>query len=114
MTVARAYKTMAFAVVALTGWSLLWELWLAPLRPGGSWLALKAVPLALILPGLMRGHIKSMQWLSLLLPFYFAESVVRLWSDHGRGAWCAGTALMLSVAGFAALIWFFRMRKRGT
>ena len=30
--------------------SLCWELWLAPLRPGGSWLVLKALPLFLPLP----------------------------------------------------------------
>ena len=32
--------------------SLAWELWLAPLRPGGTWLALKALPLCLPLAGL--------------------------------------------------------------
>jgi uncharacterized membrane protein len=101
---------MAYAICTLAAWTVLWETWLAPLRPGGSWLALKALPLALALPGLLAGRVRSMQWLSLLLPFYFAESVVRLWSDHGRSAWCAGVAAALSVAGFAAIIWFFRLR----
>jgi uncharacterized membrane protein len=101
-----------FGVLALTGWALLWELWLAPLRPGGSWLALKAVPLALTLPGLVRGKLSSLQWLALLLPFYFAEAVVRLWSEHGRNAWCAGVALALSLYGFLAAMLYFRERRR--
>ena len=34
---------------------------LAPLRPGGSWLALKALPLALLLPGVARGALRPRQ-----------------------------------------------------
>jgi uncharacterized membrane protein len=50
------------AVAALILLELLWELWLAPLRPGGSWLALKALPLALLWPGLARGAKRPRQW----------------------------------------------------
>ena len=42
------------SLLALIALGLAWELWLAPLRPGGSWLALKVLPLLLPLPGLLR------------------------------------------------------------
>ena len=62
---------------------LLWELSLAPLRPGGSFLALKALPLVLPLPGILRGRRYTYQWSSMLILAYFAEGVTRAWSDAG-------------------------------
>src|ERR1700737_3836990 len=44
----------AAALVALIVLALLWERWLAPLRPGGSALVFKALPLAFALPGVLR------------------------------------------------------------
>ena len=54
-----------------------WELWLAPLRPGGSLLALKALPLALPIPGVFSGKRYTYQWSSMLILAYFAEGVTR-------------------------------------
>ena len=94
-------------LVALVALEILWETLLAPARPGGGWLALKALPLALLLPGTMRGARKSRQWLVLLLPFYVAEGIVRAWSESGRGAIVATVVALLAVATFAcALAWF--------
>ena len=87
---------------------ILWETVLAPLRPGGSWLALKALPLALVWPGISRGHIRSRQIASLLLPFYFAESIVRAVTEPGRHGLVAGAAAALSAAAFVALLLSFR------
>jgi uncharacterized membrane protein len=61
---------------------LAWELWLAPLRPGGSWMALKALPLLFPVRGVLRGTIYTFQWTLLLVPAYFAEGVVRAWSER--------------------------------
>ncbi|MBZ4241616.1 DUF2069 domain-containing protein, partial [Mycobacterium tuberculosis] len=62
------YALVATAcLVALIALSLAWELWLAPLRPGGSALMLKAIPLALALPGVWRRNIYTMQWASMLI-----------------------------------------------
>ena len=95
------------ATVALTLLELLWELALAPLTPHGSWLALKALPLAVLLPGLARGARRSRQWLSLLLPFYGAEGLVRAFAERGRHAVVAATAFAIAVAAFVALLrWF--------
>ena len=78
MTVARA--TVA-GLVALCALEVLWESLLAPVRPGGGWLALKALPLAALLPRVMRGARKPRQWLALLLPWYAAEGSARRHRD---------------------------------
>jgi uncharacterized membrane protein len=94
-------------LVALCVLEVLWETLLVPARPGGGWLALKALPLALLLPGTMRGARKARQWLVLLVPFYAAEGIVRAWSESGRGAIVAMAATLLAIATFAcALAWF--------
>ena len=46
-------------------------MWLAPLRPGGSALVLKAVPLLLALPGAWRRGVYTLQWASMLDPAVF-------------------------------------------
>ena len=91
---------------------ILWELWLAPIREGGSWLALKAVPLALALPGLLRRTRYTRQWLSLLLPFYAAEGIVRAFSEPGRVRMLALTELLLAAIAFVAIMLLLRKRRR--
>ena len=102
-----AARATIAGLLALVALEVLWETALAPVRPGAGWLALKALPLALLLPGTMRGARKARQWLVLLLPFYAAEGIVRAWSESGRGAWVAVAAAILAAATFAcALAWF--------
>ena len=92
---------------------LLWESVLAPLRGDPSWLALKALPLALLLPGTMRGAKRPRQWLALLLPFYFAEALARAIAEHGRHAFVAAGACLVAAVAFVALLgWFRRERLR--
>jgi len=92
---------------------LAWELWLAPLRPGGSLLALKALPLALPLGGILKGKRYTYQWSSMLILAYFAEGVTRAWSETGLGRNLALGELLLSVAFFAAVVSYARLT-RGT
>jgi uncharacterized membrane protein len=109
---ARAWHRLVIAAVAALGLlELLWELCLAPLMPGGSWLALKALPLALLWPGLRRGARKPRQWLSLLLPLYVGEAIVRTFSEHGRHAAVAWTATLVGCAAFVALLMSFRAER---
>jgi uncharacterized membrane protein len=61
--------------------ALLCETYLAPLRPGGSWLVLKVLPVAILVPGLLKGNLRSVQWLSLIILAYVAEGFVRGMSD---------------------------------
>ena len=71
------------ALIALIALSIAWEWWLAPLRPGGSALVLKALPLLLALPGVWRQRLYTKQWASKLNLLYYAEGDVRAW--RGRG-----------------------------
>ena len=96
------------ATLTLTLLELLWETVLAPLGGRPSWLALKAVPLALLLPGTMRGAKRPRQWLALLLPFYFAEALSRAAGERGRLAFVAATACIVAAIAFAALLGWFR------
>jgi uncharacterized membrane protein len=60
---------------------LVWEIWLAPLRPGGTLLFLKALPLAFAMRGVIRGKLYTLQWASMLVLLYLMEGVVRVMSD---------------------------------
>jgi uncharacterized membrane protein len=92
---------------------LAWELWLAPLRPGGSLVALKALPLALALSGVLRGRRYTYQWASMLVLAYFAEGVTRAWAERGASQLLAATEIALSAAFFAAAVGFARRTRPG-
>lgn len=92
--------------------SLAWELWLAPLRPGGSWLALKALPLAFPLAGLLKRRMYTYRWVSLVVWLYFTEGVVRAWSDAGTGRWLALAEVALCLLLFTACALHVRLRQR--
>ena len=110
----RALRLIAgAALVALAALCLAWELWLAPLRPGGSLIALKALPLALPLPGVIAGRRYTFQWSSLLILTYFAEGATRAWADHGVSRSLAFGELALSVAFFAAAVSYARLTRAG-
>ena len=81
---------------------------LAPLRPGGSWLALKALPLALLWLALARSSRKARQGASLLLPLYFGEALIRALSESGRHAMVAAMDAALAGIAFGALLISFR------
>lgn len=95
-------------LVALIVLCLAWELWLAPLRPGGSLAALKALPLALPLMGIVSGKRYTYQWSSMLILGYFAEGVTRAWSEAGVSRNLALTEIALSLAFFAAAVSYAR------
>jgi uncharacterized membrane protein len=99
------------ALVALTLLEILWEAVLAPI-PGARWLALKALPLALLVPGVARGRRRPRQWLSLLAPFYFAEALVRAVTETGRHSAVAAMAAVLAAVTFLALLAWFRAEKQ--
>lgn len=100
----RWQKTATVLLAALLLLSLAWELWLAPLRPGGSWLALKALPLLWILPGIARGRNYTYRASTMLILAYFTEGVVRGWSDSGLSATLGLVEIALSVAFYCAAI----------
>jgi len=92
------------SLAALVVLCLAWELWLAPIRPGGSWLALKALPLALPLPGILAGRRYTYQWASMLILGWFVEGVMRSWSERGLAQGLAGAEVALSLLFFAVTV----------
>ena len=110
----RALRLIASAsLVALIALCLAWELWLAPLRPGGSLIALKALPLALPLPGILSGRRYTFQWSSMLILAYFAEGATRAWADHDLARTLAFGEVALSLAFFAAAVSYARLTRAG-
>ncbi len=82
MESSRTFHIGAMAsLILLILWLVAWETVVAPLKPGGSWLALKAVPLLIPLGGVVKRDIYTLQWSSMVILLYFTEGVVRAWSD---------------------------------
>lgn len=98
------------STLALVALGLAWELWLAPLRPGGSWLALKVLPLCLPLAGLLRRRMYTYRWTSLLVWIYFTEGVVRATSDRGASVPLAVAEVVLSLVLFLSCALHVRLR----
>jgi uncharacterized membrane protein len=101
------------SLLALIVLCLAWELFLAPLRPGGSWLALKALPLCIPLAGFLKNRMYTYRWVSLLVWLYFTEGVVRAWSDRPPGQWLALIEVVLCLVLFTACTAHIRLRLRG-
>jgi uncharacterized membrane protein len=104
-----AHWCAVLALIALTFLCLLWESVLAPIRPGGSLLMLKALPLLAPLFGLLRERVMAYKWTLLLALPYFAEGVVRAWSDSGSSQQLAAAEIALSLALFIACALYVRL-----
>ena len=100
------------ALIAMIVLSLAWELWLAPLRPGGSALALKAVPLLLALRGTLRRSVYTLQWASMLVLLYLAESIVRGMTDGGLSARLGWLEALLAITFFVCALSYVAPFKR--
>ena len=107
--------TRRLAVSSLMGLIVLgvaWELWLAPVRPGGTLLALKVLPLCFPLTGLLKNRMYTYRWLSLLVWLYFTEGVVRAWSDAAPSNYLALIEVVLCLLLFTACALHVRLRLR--
>ena len=107
----RARRTAWMLALALVVLCVAWELILAPLRPGGTWLALKAVPLAVLVPGMISGNVRTMQIATLVVLLYVAEAAVRL-GDAAPIGTLAFIELLLAGAVFVAAVAFVMPFKR--
>jgi uncharacterized membrane protein len=99
------------SLAALFVLCLAWELWLAPLRPGGSLVALKALPLLLPLRGIWAARRYTYQWSSMLILAYLAEGVTRAVSEHGVSQFLAALETLLSAIFFAAVVAYARVTR---
>ena len=84
-----------------------WEWFISPLRPGGSWLILKGIPLLFAIPGLWKGKIYTMQWASMLILLYITEGLVRI-LETGTNFWMAALETALGTLGFVCLLIFLK------
>lgn len=106
------YFLTAGSLVALILLCVAWELVLAPLRPGGSWLVLKVVPLLLPLRGILKRNLYTMQWSSMLILVYFTEGIVRALSDAGLSATLGWLEVALVCIFFVCSLLYLRPYKK--
>lgn len=107
------YWAACTSLIGLTFLCLAWELRLAPVHPGGSWLVLKCVPLLAPLFGILHGRRYTYQWSSMLILIYFAEGIVRTYTDSGLGQLLAVGEILLAVTFFSAAIGYVRATRHG-
>lgn len=105
-------RIAAYSLIALIALCFAWEMWLAPLRPGGSWLALKALPLLLPLPGILAGRRYTYKWTSLLVLAYICEGATRFASDTGVSRWYALAELLIALSLFVSVVATVRFSRR--
>ncbi|PKO90774.1 MAG: DUF2069 domain-containing protein [Betaproteobacteria bacterium HGW-Betaproteobacteria-10] len=108
MTISRYQLIASSSLIALIFLCLVWEGWLAPLRPGGSWLILKAAFLLIPLFGILRGKRYTYKWLSLFIQFYLLEGALRATSDSGLMQWLAFGEVVLASVIFVTTILYIR------
>ena len=103
-----AWLAACASLVALVFLCVAWELFAAPVKPGGSWLVLKALPLLAPLFGVLRGRRYTFKWSTLLIWAYAAEGATRMYTDTGPAARLAFVELVLSLAYFGAAVAYLK------
>jgi hypothetical protein len=106
-------RSAAASLLGLFFLCLLWEIWLAPLRPGGTLLFLKALPLAFAVRGVLKGSLYTIQWASMLILLYLMEGAVRVVSDPpGPSILMAWIEIAFATIFFFSSIFYVRPAKR--
>jgi len=102
------YQVLALAAfIDLFILCVCWEWFLSPLRPEGSWLILKALPLLLPMRGIWKGKIYTMQWASMLILLYITEGLVRI-SESGWNFYLAILETLLATIAFICLLMYLK------
>ena len=112
--IARTNLIASASLIALIALCVAWEFWLAPVRLGGSWLVLKALPLLLPLFGILHGRRYTYQWASMLILAYLTEGLVRATTDSGMARVLAGAEVLLALVFFAAAVLYARATRSAT
>ncbi|MGZ5049299.1 MAG: DUF2069 domain-containing protein [Usitatibacter sp.] len=105
-----AWLAACASLIALILLDTAWELVLAPVKPGGSWLVLKALPLLAAVFGVLHGRRYTFQWSTLLIWLYAAEGATRAYTDRGLSSGIALAELALALAYFGSAVAFLRTR----
>ena len=112
MTLRSLYLTACSSLIVLIFVCLAWELRLAPIQAGGSWLVLKCLPLLAPLFGILNGRPYTYQWASMLILLYFTEGIVRATTETGTGQYLAIVEILLSLVFFSATIGYVRVSRK--
>ena len=96
------------SLIALIFLGIAWELRLAPIRPGGSALVFKVLPLLAPLFGILHGKRYTYKWSSLLILVYFSEGLVRATTEPPPGQWLALAEIVLTATFFTAAVTYVR------
>ena len=103
-----SYQILALAAfIDLFILCVCWEWFLSPLRPEGSWLILKALPLLLPMRGIWKGSVYTMQWASMLILLYITEGLVRI-SESGWNFYLAILETLLATIAFICLLMYLK------
>jgi len=105
------YLTACTSLITLIFLCLAWELKLAPIQAGGSWLVLKCLPLLAPLFGILNGRRYTYQWSSMLILAYLTEGIVRVTGSTGMERLLAGAEILLALAFFCSAICHVRQQR---
>jgi uncharacterized membrane protein len=104
------------ATLVLTGALIVlgvaWETFLAPLRPGGSLLVFKVLPLLFALLSFRKDRVRHYQLWSMLILAYLCEGVVRGMSDGGRSSVLGWIETLLATAIFFSITRYIQSRRK--
>jgi uncharacterized membrane protein len=106
------HQCSCFSLLGLIILCIAWELWLAPLRPGGSWLVLKTLPLLFPLAGIIKRDVYTFQWSAMLILLYLAEGSVRATTESGLSGTLGWIECGLAAVFFFSSIFYVRPYKR--
>ncbi|MBT8550903.1 DUF2069 domain-containing protein [Polynucleobacter paneuropaeus] len=102
------YQLLALAAfVDLFILCVCWEWFISPIRPEGSWLILKALPLLLPMRGIWKGNVYTMQWASMLILLYITEGLVRI-TESGWNFYLAILETVLATVAFVSLLMYLK------
>lgn len=111
MKTRRFYLASCISLITMIFLCLAWELRLAPIQPGGSWLVLKCIPLLAPLFGILNGRRYTYQWATMLILLYFTEGVVRVSTESGTSQLLASSEIILSTLFFYTTICYLRQTR---
>lgn len=80
-----AYTFALVFWIALIVLTLLWEGWLAPIKPAGMWLMIKSLPLLIPLFGMLHEKRIYFSIAALIAMPYFTEGVMISWGEIATG-----------------------------
>ena len=86
MNTRTAYTLALVSWIALIILTLLWEGWLAPIKPAGLWLMIKSLPLLIPLFGMLHHKRIHFSIAGLLSMLYLIEGISISWGEIATGS----------------------------